>query len=195
MTDEERAAMARAAELLSSDAGYTRAISVDLLEEIPSSVLFGPHGDAVCRVLEAGRALDKEGAGRLASARDPAADRAYGTAWDRWLADQPEGAFYQGWGHAWVVAIPGAGPSPSPIGHGFSVLADAVRESARLRGGTGAYAIDEYGDEVLTDPWHTAYGALLDAAMAFGAPRLVDGQDRAVLTAAWNAVFGSDEFR
>ncbi|MFI5532146.1 hypothetical protein ACIA8O_26795 [Kitasatospora sp. NPDC051853] len=191
MTDEERAAVARAAENLRPDAGYTRAVSIDLLEELPPSLLFGPHGDAVCRVLEAGCALGTEDAHRLASARRPAADRTYSTAWDRWLVDQPAGASYQGQGHARVVAVPGAGPSPSPIGRGFSVLAGAVRRSARLRGGAGAYGTDEDGDEVLLAPWPTALGALLDAAMAFGAPHLVDGQAAAVLTTAWKAVFGS----
>ncbi|WP_190123867.1 hypothetical protein [Streptomyces inusitatus] len=191
MTDEERAAVARAAENLRSDAGYTRAISVDLLEELSPSVLFGPHGAAVCRVLEVGYGLDEEGARRLASARHPAADRAYGTAWDRWLAEQPKDAPCQGEGHARLMAVPGAGPSQSPIGHGFSVLVDAVRGSARLRGGPDADATDEHGDEVLMDPWRTALGALLDAAMALGAPHLVDGQVGTVLTSAWNAVLGS----
>ena len=55
--------MARAADNLRSDAGYTRAIAVDLLEEISPSVLFGPQGDAVIRVIEAVIALDEEARG------------------------------------------------------------------------------------------------------------------------------------
>ncbi|WP_335937998.1 hypothetical protein [Streptomyces sp. PTD5-9] len=190
-TDEERAAMTRAAENLRSDAGYTRAHSIDLLEEISPATLFGPHGDAVRRVLDAGGALDEEGACRLAAARHPEADRAYSAAWDRWLAEQPMGVVYRGTGHERVVEIPGAGPSPSPVGHGLSALAHTVRESAGLRGGAGARDADEHGDEVLAEPWCTARDALLDAAMAFGAPRLVRGRPAAVLTAAWSAAFGS----
>lgn len=189
-TDEERAAMARAAERLSSDAGYTRAVSIDLVEEISPTVLFGPHGDAVRPVLEAGYALDEEDARRLASARHPAADRAYSAAWERWLGEQPNGAAYQGQWHASTVAVPGAGRSESPIGHGFTVLSHAVYESARLRGGGRTHALDEYGDWVLLDPWRTASVALLDAAMAFGAPHLVDDRTGTVLTTAWNAVYG-----
>ncbi|MDA3650203.1 hypothetical protein LZ318_40020 [Saccharopolyspora indica] len=189
-TDAERAAMARAAERLSSDAGYTRAVSIDLVEEISPTVLFGPHGDAVRAVLEAGCALDEESARRLASARQPAADHAYSAAWERWLGEQPNGAVYQGQSHASIVAISGAGPSESPIGHGFSVLSRAVYESARLRGGESAHARDEDGDWVLLDPWRTASAALLDAAMALGAPHLVGERTGTLLTKAWNAVHG-----
>ncbi|MFJ5547627.1 hypothetical protein [Streptomyces sp. NPDC093225] len=189
-TDGERAALARAAENLRPGAGYTRAVSVDLVQELSPAVLFGPHGEAVCRVLRAAGALDEEGAGRLAAARHPAADRAYGGAWDSWLLDQPRGATCRGRAHVRTLAVPGAGPSGSPIGHGFSVLAGAVRASIRLRGGAGAYTVDEDGERVMADPWAAALGALLDAAMAFGAPHLLDDRSAAVLTTAWNAVFG-----
>src|SRR5690348_16795315 len=56
-TDEERAAMARAAAGLRADASYTRALAVDLLAEISPSVLFGPHGNAVIRVIGVGGGL------------------------------------------------------------------------------------------------------------------------------------------
>lgn len=55
-------------------------------------------------------------------------------------------------------------------------------------GDAGAYALDEYGEEALTEPWHTALGALLDAAMVHGAPRLVDDEGATALTTAWNQV-------
>ncbi|MDH2428429.1 hypothetical protein [Sphaerisporangium sp. TRM90804] len=188
-TDEERAAMARAAGNLRPDAGYTRAIAVDVLEEISPSVLFGPHGDAVIRVLAAGMALDGRGARGLASARHHAADREYGRAWDRWLAGQPNGGPYLGRDHASTLSIPGAGPFSSPIGDGFSLVWRAVGKSAGLRGGEGAFGVDDEGDRVLLNPWWTAGAALLDAAMAFGAPRLLDDHTATVLTTAWSAVF------
>lgn len=190
-TDEERAAMARAADNLRSDAGYTRAIAVDLLEEISPSVLFGPQGDAVIRVIEAVIALDEEGARTLASARHPAADREYSKAWDRWLAELPKTVHNRNQDHASTLLIPGAGTSGSPIGHGFAVVWHMLRKSARLRGRAESFAVDEDGDEAVLDPWRTAGGALLDAAMAFGAPHLVDSHALAVLTRAWNVVFPS----
>lgn len=189
-TDAERTALARAAEGLRGDAGYTRAVSVDVVEQLPVSVLFGPHGDAVCRVLDAGSALDLDRARRLGRARHPGADRVYSETWDRWLAGQPDGEVYRGGDHARLVAVPGAGPAMSPIGAGFSVLSHVVHDSARLRGGAGSHTVDLDGEEKLLEPWRTAAAALLDAAMAFGAPRLAGDGDAGVLTAAWNAVFG-----
>ncbi|UKY53067.1 hypothetical protein [Streptomyces inhibens] len=188
-TDEERAAMARAAAGLASHAGYTRAIAVDLLEELSSSVLFGPHGDAVRHIIEAGSALDEGRARALESARHPAAEGEYGRAWDRWLAEQPEGAAYRNQDHVWTLSIPGAGPSGSPIGDGFSLIWRMVGTAAQDRGSAGSFTLDEDGDQALADPWDTALGALLDAAMALGAPHLTDSDAVTVLTAAWNRVF------
>ncbi|MDQ0938469.1 hypothetical protein [Streptomyces sp. V1I1] len=122
--------MARAAENLRSDAGYTRAIAVDLLEEMSPSVLFGPQGDAVIRVIEAAIALDEEGARKLASAPHPAADREYSKAWDRWLAEQPKAAHNRHQDHASTLLIRGAGTSGSPIGDGFPMVWHMLRKSA-----------------------------------------------------------------
>lgn len=193
VTDEERAAMARAAGGLSSGAGFTRAIAVDLLAELSPSVLFGPHGDNVIRVLEAGLALDEEGARKLASARHPEAAEEYHKAWDRWLVDQPEGEHYRNQDHASTLSIPGAGPSRSPIGHGFSLIWWVVTKSAQHRGRARSFTLDEDGDPALADPWESALSALLDTAMACGAPHLSDSEAATVLSTAWHAVFGPED--
>ena len=92
--------------------------------------------------------------------------------------------------HASTLLIPGAGTSGSPIGHGFAVVWHMLsRRSAPWS--RGVVRRDEDGDEAVLDPWRTAGGALLDAAMAFGAPHLVDSHALAVLTRAWNVVFPS----
>ncbi|MFJ9853926.1 hypothetical protein [Streptomyces sp. NPDC101150] len=189
-TDGERAAMARAAEGLTSHAGFTRALAVDVLAELSPSVLFGPRGDAVLRVIEAASALDEKRARALEAAGRPAAGEEYGKAWDRWLAGQPNGAPYRNQDHAGTLSIPGAGPSGSPIGRGFSLIWKMVSAAARERGGAGSFTLDEDGDQILADPWETALGALLDAAMALGAPHLMDRDAGTVLTAAWTTVFG-----
>jgi hypothetical protein len=202
---EERTARERATVTRDAGAAFTRALAVDVVEELAPSVLFGPHGAAVVRVIGAATALDEDTARRLAAARHRDAFHAYGTAWERWLADQPNGAPYLGYGPREVIAVPGAGPSPSPIGYGFTVVYTAVRDSARLRGGPRAFTViedddegdddDEGGDDVLREPWSTALGALLDAAMAFGAPHLVDASATAVLAGAWTAVYGPPDPR
>ncbi|MER0485020.1 hypothetical protein ABR737_43005 [Streptomyces sp. Edi2] len=193
VTDEERTAMARAARGLSSGAGYTRAIAVDLLEELSPSVLFGSHGDHVIRVLEAGLVLDEEGARELASARHPEADEEYHKAWGRWLVNQPEGKHYRNQDHASTLSIAGAGPSRSPVGHGFSLIYWVVTKSAQQRARTSSFLLDEDGEAVLADPWDSALSALLDTAMAFGGPHLLDRDAAIVLTAAWHAVFDPED--
>ncbi|MFI6449323.1 hypothetical protein [Kitasatospora sp. NPDC050543] len=182
-TDEEHAAMA--SDNPRPDIGYTRAVAVDLQEEISPSALFGPHGDAVVRVIEAAVALDERGARNLASATHPAAGREYSNAWHQWLSEPGHLAR----DHASTLMAPRRGRPGSPIGYGFAVAWDMVRKSAELRGGEEAFAVDKNNDEILSDPWRTAGGALLHAAMAFGAPHLADSHAIAMLTTAWNTVF------
>ena len=184
-SDEERIALASAAGNLRADAGYTRVFAVDVLAELPAGLLFGPHGDAVIEVLEYARRLTEPVAWELAAARDPGADSAYSRAWQRWLDGQPNAAPYRNGDHSHVLAIPGAGPVCSPIGHGLTVLSRCVTDSARRCSGSTAFTVDENGDEVLLDPWTGAASALLNAAMAIGAHDLVDSADAARLTAAW----------
>jgi hypothetical protein len=167
---------------------YTRALAVDLLEEIAPSVLFGPHGNNVIRVLTAGLTLDEDTAHRLAAARRPTADREYGKAWFRWLAEQPNAAPHRDRSCV-ILAVAGDGPSSSPIGKGFLAVSEVVHTSARLHSRATAFGVEEDGEVSPKDPWRTALSALLDASMALGAPHLVDSHATTVLTAAWNEVF------
>lgn len=188
-SDEEHAAMARASEDLLPDASYTRAIAVDVLEELSPSVLFGSHGDEVIRVVETGLGLDEQIASELASARHPAADLEYSRAWNRWIAQQPHATHYRNQDHASTVAIAGAGPSESPVGRALLLISRMVTNSAEHRGGAGSFIVDEDDERVLAEPWSSALSALLDTAMAYGAPHLADSDAATVLTAAWNTVF------
>ncbi|MFJ8076992.1 hypothetical protein ACIQ7Q_24385 [Streptomyces sp. NPDC096176] len=184
-TDRERAKLVSAARDVLPDAKYTRALHVDLLEELYSSVLFGPHGDAVARIVSAALALDEESANRLAAVNVPTADDEYSAAWERWLASQPHGMRSSGRDHTGTVNISGVGPLASPIRDGFNLIMRAVEDSAHLRGGAESFAEDEDGDLVMVDPWRSAAHAMLHAAMALGAPHLVDARAAAVLTSAW----------
>ncbi|XVQ15158.1 hypothetical protein ACQP1W_22300 [Spirillospora sp. CA-255316] len=189
---ERRARIDRANAELARDAGYTRAMSVDVVAEPPVSALFGPHGDRVVEVIEAARGLTQEGAERLASARDPRAGEAYSAAWDRWLAAQPNPEPYLGTPHEGVTAIPGARPigtAASPIGPGFTAVYRMAWLAAGSRGRPGIRVVVEDGEteEYFEPLWHHAFCAAAEAAMAFGAPHLIEDGEAAVLTAAWDA--------
>ncbi|MEU1896241.1 hypothetical protein [Streptomyces pristinaespiralis] len=185
-TDQERAKMASAAREVLPGASYTRALHVDLLAELSPSVLFGSHGDAVARIVSAALALDEEGANCLASNKVPTADEEYSKAWERWLAGQPHGDRRSGRDHSRTVKVSGVGPLESPIGDGFSLIVHAVEDSARLRGSADSFAEDEDGELEMVGPWRAAADALLHAAMALGAPHLVDQRAATVLTSEWN---------
>jgi hypothetical protein len=185
--DQERAALARAAQNVRADARYTRVLAVDVLAELPAWALFGPHGQAVAAVLDRARHLAARAARDLAAARHPQANQAYNRAWRRWLDQQPDRMPDEADDHSRVLAVPGAGPAGSPIGHGLWLVWACVADSARRCAGPGAFAVDEEGDEVLLDPWAAAASALLHAAMALGAPELTGAADTAVLTTAWRA--------
>lgn len=186
-TDEERTAMRRAAGELAPDAGYTRALGIDVLEELPPSVLFGPHGAAVADVIGFARALTGEMAARLASAVHPRAAEVYRTVWASWSAarsrsgDQP--ADFSG-----VDAVHRAGRTGSPVGSGLMVVDRAVWERAEASGGVQAARVEGQPELVLSEPWAAAGTALIEAALAVGAPELVDDAEAAVLTTAWRAV-------
>jgi hypothetical protein len=185
-SDEERVALARARGSLRAEARYTRVFAVDVLAELPPALLFGPHGQAVVEILECARLLVDPVARELAAVRPPDASQAYGRAWQRWLDRQPNGTPYRTGDHSHVLAVPGAGRIGSPIGHGIAVLWTCVVDRARRCAGSTAFTFDEdEDDKVLLDPWATAASALLDAAMALGAPDLVDPADASLLTEAW----------
>jgi hypothetical protein len=162
-------------------------LAVDVLEELPTSILFGPHGNAVVEVINVECALTEDIASRVASARHVAATAAYRRAWARWsAAERPEPVV------AGALALFSNGKSASPVRSGFLVPDEAVWDSARLRGDAGAVTINDDGEHVLSEPWSTATTALLEAAMAFGAPELVDGSDIEALASAWRSVIGND---
>jgi hypothetical protein len=172
---------------LRADAPYTRAVAVDVLEEAPVAALFGAHGAAVCEVIAAAGEVDLDGARRLAAARPREAADAYSRAWATWLAREdlrsrdrivPEG----------TLAVP-TGRSRSPIESGLGVVYGQLFRRARAVCGDAATVSDE-DDTWLAEPWNGAAAALLDAALAFGAPDVIDDADREILTRAWRDVLG-----
>ncbi|GAA1364174.1 hypothetical protein [Catellatospora chokoriensis] len=171
-TAAERATLAEVGVRILPGAGYTNAMAVDVVAELSPALPFGRHGAAVTRVLDAARALDEPTAHRLARARHRDAEDACRAAWQRWLAEpRPSGV-------------------GSPIGSGFGLLHRLAKDSAHARGGPGAWTVDGDGEEDATEPWASAHSALREAALACGAPDLLDSAAGALLSTAWNTVYG-----
>jgi hypothetical protein len=175
-------------------AGYTRAIAVEILREEDAWTLFGARGRNLVPVFDAAAALDREQALRLGSARHPQAPLAVDRAWRAWMTESGiplegrgsfDGVLYLGATDAWRPATPAW---PSPVNQGLSALHHVVFTRAVALDGKAARATDEDDDGWLAPPWDGAVLALLDAALALGAPAFVGEADREILTHAWAIV-------
>ena len=175
---------------LRADAGYTRAAAVKILQSVPVATLFGVHGAKVCAVIEAATELTLPQATRLAELRQPAAGDAQTRLWQHWLAREniPLDRYDDLDG---TLAI-GASKAGSPIGQGLKVIHNVVGRRAEAVAGPAVWLVDEADPEGawLSEPWSAASTALGDAALALGAPDLVDSQDCKVLTAGWRDAIG-----
>lgn len=165
-------------------AGYTRAVAVRVGQERPVSILFGPRGDGVLRVVERASSVRLSEVAELAARWSPDAREAYSRAWNRWIARVDPRSIHRGADHGNTLAV-FAGGTRSPIGIGFTVLHDVFARRARELAGDDAFVTDDEGDVCLADPWAKAANVLLHAAMALGAPDLVPEPDRAALLGAW----------
>ncbi|WZB71932.1 hypothetical protein WJ968_09535 [Achromobacter xylosoxidans] len=180
---------------LVANPGYWRAAAMELLEELPLSVLFGAHGERVVALLEQIQALSRTQAECLAANLDPDAGHAYGRAWLRWSEAQGQQRSTPADDWEGTLAAPGArGKDKSPIHSGFLLVHDQLRRRALALDGDQAIVIetDEDGEteEMLAPLWQDVSDALLYAAMAQGAPQYVDAGDEAALMRAWRACYG-----
>jgi hypothetical protein len=174
-------------EQASAHAKYTRAVAVQVCDEVPASRLFGDHGEAVATVISFAARLELPTARLLAELRHPLGDQAYSRAWCRWLNRTGVGTANEESDYSMTLAA-GPGPSRSPINYGLTLTYQAVWDRADAVLGSGAFVDDEEGERTLAPVWSSAAAALLDAAMALGAPSMVTEEDAVILTAAWRSV-------
>lgn len=176
-------------EQVSQDANYTRAKAVTVCGEVSTSFLFGKHGDSVCLVIDRASQLDVPQVQALASSRHIHAGEVYSRAWHRWLTERnPRGEYEKG---DWTGALDIAEPiDRSPVNSGFSVLHRVIWERAEALVGPAAFLEDQDEERYLVPTWDSAANAMLEAAMALGAPELSELGDQFILLQAWRAVFG-----
>lgn len=175
---------------LTSDAGYTRAAAIRVVEEANVATLFGAHGDAVVKVIAAAQALSLDTATRLSAARDAEAAKAQTRVWKRWLAKQSPPIVERGDDLDGTLSV---GRMRSPVGCGLMVVHNEVGKRAEAIAGKTAWIVEKGSDDAwLAEPWAGASNAMVDAALAFGAPELVD-EDREILSKAWRSIIGKFE--
>ncbi len=174
----------------SPSANYTRAITVQVIEELPTARLFGRYGSNVCCLLDIVSRLTGPEFARLAEKRDPAAAAAYSRAWTVWLQSVTSQHSLSNSDLSGTLSI---SPRPgSPLNHGFSLLYSELSKRARILGGPSVFTQDQDGELSLVPPWSTAGSALLETAVAVGAPHLSSKEDLSILLHAWRSVFGNE---
>jgi hypothetical protein len=179
---EEQANLDFAASGIRAAAGYTRVLAVEVLEELAPSILFGPYGEHVAAIADTAAALTLAQAAVLARVRHPGAAAARSRVWRRWLQSQRRSDVDGDHSHT----LDDLG---SLIGRGMGLLFNQVWKSAKARGGADAFRPDpepdEEGDEILQQPWYDAAAALIDTAVAQGAPHLLQENEADVLCQSW----------
>jgi hypothetical protein len=146
---------ANGVEQASAYANYTRAIAVNVIEELPSSCLFGEHGDAVVAILSFAARLEVAMAKRLAELRHPEADQAYSRAWQRWL-DRVDGGSVHGVSSFRGTMMAGKGSYRSPLNCGLLLIHRVVWDRAELIAGPQAFVEDDEGERAFGPVWRTA---------------------------------------
>lgn len=180
---------------LVADPGYWRAVTVELLDELPLSVLFGPQGEAVLDIIQKIDTLTRAQAQALADNVPHDAWMAYSRAWMRWSRQNEAGEPGAGDADEWrgVLAASRRGDKArSPIHSGFLLIHSQLRQRAARVEGDGAFIlVEEDGEteQTLNPLWQGACDALLFAAMARAAPQYVSEDDALTLAQAWNRVF------
>ncbi len=192
-----------------SDAGYTRAAAVEVLREVPIATLFGANGEAVCAIINSVDRLTLELAEQLAAARHPDAGRVQTRIWRSWFTTTRVPKGRGGWANVRMQERKPAADDPdsfdgvlemaareprSPLGQGLAIVSAQVGRRAESILGRAVWLPDPDDDEGawLAEPWSGASMALLDAALAFGAPHLASDEDRSILATAWRRVLGRD---
>lgn len=174
---------------LSAGAGYTRAAAVRVLYAVSVATLFGARGEETCAVIEAAAALTLDQATRLREGRHRDAGAAQIRVWRRWLVR--ENIALDRYNDLDGTLAIGASKAGSPIGMAPRVIHGEVGRRAEKLAGPSVWLVDDADPEgaFLADPWCAASTALLDVALALGAPELVGQHDKDILTAAWlNAI-------
>lgn len=179
-TSEEAAQLKKLNAIFRPDAGHTRVSRVRVLEQVPVRVLFGDNGAAVEEVVDYASQLTRDEAETLDSSRRADAGSALARVGKRFLDSEV--------GRSIEPALLAAGLR-SPVNAALHLIASLTRRQAlSIDGDRAIVIVGEDGDgpeDELVAPWYGAGWALVEAAMALGAPQL-SGGDAEVLLAAWN---------
>jgi len=163
---------------------YTRAKAVRLIETSSTTELFGPHGNAVEKILDRAAQLRVADVDAAPPPRCEAHD-SYSNAWNKWLSIHSGDTPYLATDHSGTLGV-GPRTYESPIGRGFVLLFNVVNKRAGELEGDSAFVVDSEGEIDFATKWNNAFTIAKHAAMAYGAPELLSEVERHLLADAWD---------
>ncbi|MCP5325543.1 MAG: hypothetical protein H7A09_04335 [Oceanospirillaceae bacterium] len=170
-------------------AKYTRADGVKIIEKLPLSVLFGGFGVAVLKIVESTSSIDLEKAEKLAGAFPDKALELYSKGWNIYGGTKNDQPPFYGRDHQNTIAMPGD-EGCSPINSAFKIIYSQVFDRANKLTNGKAILTDGEGNLSLDDAWSKACNSFLCAAMAIAYQQKYSSDEVALLSRAWEAVYG-----
>lgn len=170
-------------------AKYTRANGVKIIENLPLNVLFGNFGAGILKIIQSASAINPDSVETLVSAFPVEALELYSKGWNIYggtTTDQPP--FY-GRDHQNTIAMPGD-EGCSPINSAFKIIYSQVFDQANKLTDGKAILTDDEGNLSLDDVWSKACNSFLCAAMAIAYQQKYSSDEVALLSRAWEAVYG-----
>lgn len=170
-------------------AKYTRANGVKIIERLPLDALFGEFGVVVLEIIESASAIDIGTAKKLASAFPDGALELYSKGWNIFGGTKNDQPPFYGRNHQYTIAMPGD-EGCSPINSAFKIIYSQILDKANELTGGEAILSDDEGNPSLDDEWSKACNSYLCAAMAVAYQKEFSGDEVALLSKAWEAVYG-----
>lgn len=170
-------------------AKYTRANGVKIIERLPLDVLFGGFGAGVLKIIESTSAIDLDLAKKLASAFPDEALKLYSKGWNIWGSTKNDQSPFYGRNHQNTIAMP-SDEGYSPINSAFTIIYSQVFDQANELTGGQAILSDDEGNLSLDDEWSKTCNSYLCAAMAIAYQQKYSCEEIALLSKAWEVVYG-----
>jgi len=178
---------------------YRRANEIELIEEIPVGMLFGPHGERILPLFSQVMELTSTEVNALHAnnTSHSAAQAAYTSAWRHWNKNlkHPRSHTYEQEQGMTIASPPGSDRKNSPINYGFSLINDLVWRRARELDGENAFIkyIEDGQTEIeLNEHWRTTSSAFLHKAMELSMAQYLSSIECEALTQLWSSVFGHE---
>ena len=176
---------------LRENAKYTRANGVKIIEKLPPSILFGSYGAEVLMVIESTSDIDLDIAKKLADALPDQALELYSKGWNIFGGTKNDQPPFYGRNHQNTIAMPGD-EGCSPINNAFKIIYSQVSDKANeITGGQAILSNDEGGNLSLDDEWSKTCNSYLCAAMAIAYQEKYSSEEIALLSKAWETVYGN----